>query len=134
MYPAWYKKFTVWRRWQSDIVYTFRTFLQLQTLCQYSAIGILLSEVELYVIQRCRLVHGKLVGGTSAIDCMMYSRGSRDDYDRWLTDYGCDGWSYMDVLPYFIKSEHNMNSQFVGSGEELRLCFNLHLVCVCGLV
>ncbi|KAK3103023.1 hypothetical protein FSP39_015823 [Pinctada imbricata] len=37
---------------------------------------------------------------------MAYVRGSRHDYDQWATE-GCDGWSYKDVLPYFIKSEDN---------------------------
>lgn len=64
-------------------------------------------------------MRGKLVGGTSAIDCMMYARGSRQDYDKWASDYHCDGWSYADVLPYFIKSEHNSNADFVKSGNTM---------------
>jgi len=66
--------------------------------------------------KRCRLMRGKLVGGTSSIDCMTYVRGSRSDYDRWAMKYGCAGWSYNDVLPYFIKSQHNTNTEFSQSG------------------
>ncbi|UWQ91099.1 GMC family oxidoreductase N-terminal domain-containing protein [Rhodobacteraceae bacterium M382] len=49
---------------------------------------------------------GKALGGSSAINAMLYVRGHRDDYDAWA-DLGCDGWSWDDVLPYFLKSENN---------------------------
>ena len=39
---------------------------------------------------------------------MMYIRGSREDFDGWARDYGASGWSYEEVLPYFIKSEDNL--------------------------
>ncbi|KAM0730958.1 Glucose dehydrogenase [FAD, quinone] [Formica fusca] len=53
---------------------------------------------------RCNVVSGKAVGGTSVVNFMIYSRGSPIDYDAsWAFDN--PGWSYEDVLPYFIKSE-----------------------------
>ncbi len=48
---------------------------------------------------------GKVLGGTSAINAMMYIRGNRADYDQWR-QMGCVGWGYDDVLPYFTKSEN----------------------------
>ncbi len=48
---------------------------------------------------------GRMLGGGSAINGMMYIRGSRSDYDGWAEQQGCTGWGWNDVLPYFRKSE-----------------------------
>ncbi|MFC3074095.1 GMC family oxidoreductase [Shinella pollutisoli] len=47
---------------------------------------------------------GKVLGGSSSINGMMYVRGNRLDFDDWA-DAGCTGWSYADVLPYFMRAE-----------------------------
>jgi choline dehydrogenase len=47
---------------------------------------------------------GRVLGGTSSINGMLYVRGNPGDYDGWA-QMGCRGWSYADVLPYFKKSE-----------------------------
>ncbi len=49
---------------------------------------------------------GKALGGSSAINAMLYVRGHRDDYDEWA-NLGCDGWSWEDCLPYFRRAENN---------------------------
>jgi choline dehydrogenase len=49
---------------------------------------------------------GKVVGGSSAINGMVYIRGQREDYDAWGAA-GNPGWSWEEILPYFLASEHN---------------------------
>ncbi len=48
---------------------------------------------------------GKTLGGSSSINGMVYTRGHRRDYDHWAA-LGCEGWSYEEVLPHFIRSEN----------------------------
>lgn len=53
---------------------------------------------------------GKLLGGTSSINGMMYSRGNPGDYDRWR-DLGLSGWGFADVLPYFKRMERSWRGE-----------------------
>ncbi|HEY0114054.1 MAG TPA: choline dehydrogenase [Allosphingosinicella sp.] len=48
---------------------------------------------------------GKVLGGSSSINAMLYIRGQRADYDGWR-QLGCEGWAWDDVLPYFRRSQH----------------------------
>ena len=76
-----------------------------------------MSEEEPYADhRRIPAPRGKLLGGCSSINGMMYSRGNRADYDEWAK-MGLSGWSFAEVLPYFIKSEANWrgSSEFHGA-------------------
>jgi choline dehydrogenase len=53
--------------------------------------------------RRISLPRGRVLGGSSSINAMVYIRGNRADYDGW----GIDGWRYDDLLPYFIRAEDN---------------------------
>jgi len=66
------------------------------------------------------LPRGKVLGGCSAINGMVYVRGQKEDYDRWA-ELGNSGWSYDEVLPYFKVSEdcENGANQYHGVGGPL---------------
>ena len=49
----------------------------------------------------------KIIGGGSSINAQLYTRGNAKDYDAWVSEAGCKGWSYREVLPYFVRSEDN---------------------------
>ncbi|QDL06754.1 choline dehydrogenase [Brasilonema octagenarum UFV-E1] len=79
------------------------------------------SEPEPYLKGRKMFCsRGKVLGGSSSINFMMYIRGNPQDYDRWQ-ELGNPGWSYLDLLPYFKKSEHQQRgaSEFHGVDGEL---------------
>jgi choline dehydrogenase len=76
-----------------------------------------MSEPEPYADnRRIPAPRGKVLGGCSSINGMMYSRGNRADYDEWAR-MGLPGWSFAEVLPYFRKSEANWRgeSEFHGT-------------------
>ena len=54
---------------------------------------------------------GRTLGGSSSTSSMIYTRGSRYDYDSWRDEYGCTGWGYTDLLPYFRRSEANSRGE-----------------------
>ena len=90
---------------------------------------------------------GKVLGGSSSINGLVYIRGQREDFDLWR-DLGCPGWGFEDVLPYFIRSEdqqrgadryhgvggplavsdpvapHPLCDAFIAAGQERGLPFN----------
>lgn len=65
---------------------------------------------------------GKVLGGSSSLNAMIYIRGHRHDYDQWR-DLGNPGWGYSDVLPYFKRSEDQERgaSEFHGAGGPLHV-------------
>ena len=65
---------------------------------------------------------GKVLGGSSSINAMIYIRGLREDYDHWAAQ-GNAGWGFDEVLPYFRKGEHNMRGAdaWHGSGGPLHV-------------
>ena len=70
---------------------------------------------------------GKVLGGSSSINAMLYVRGNRWDYDHWAA-LGNPGWSYDEVLPLFKRSEHNeqFTDAFHGQGGPLNVTYPRH--------
>ena len=64
--------------------------------------------------RRCNWPRGKVLGGTSVLNAMLYIRGNAKDYDRWAA-LGNKGWSYREVLPYFKKSEDMRVNEYTDS-------------------
>lgn len=66
---------------------------------------------------------GRVLGGCSSINGMIYMRGQREDYDEWARLCGDDGWRWDNVLPLFKRSEdhHRGPSEFHGAGGEWRV-------------
>ena len=52
---------------------------------------------------------GRVLGGGSSVNGMVYMRGQHRDYDDWVSEHGCTGWSYKDVLPVFRRQECNID-------------------------
>lgn len=80
--------------------------------------------------RRCALARGRGLGGSSVIDYMLYSRGHAADFERWASA-GNNGWSFKDVLPYFLKSERstlryqkNVSHHHHNTGGDLNVEFN----------
>jgi len=65
---------------------------------------------------------GKVLGGSSSINAMIYTRGHRQDFDAWAAQ-GNPGWSFAEVLPYFKRAEHNERGAdaWHGSGGPLNV-------------
>ena len=72
--------------------------------------------------RRLSCPRGKLIGGSSSINGMIYVRGNPSDFDYW-EESGAKGWSYADVLPYFIRQEnsHSVESSWRGSNGPLHI-------------
>lgn len=78
------------------------------------------------VDHKCAFPRGKALGGSSVINYMIYNRGNRNDFDRW-SQAGNYGWSWNEVLPYFMKSERStkdLDPQFHGRNGWLSVGYN----------
>ena len=75
-----------------------------------------------------RYTQAKVIGGGSTINAQLYTRGNAKDYDAWVNEAGCKGWSYPEVLPYFIRSEDNQRlvNAYHGYGGPLGVSYPIN--------
>ncbi|XP_064459363.1 uncharacterized protein LOC135369775 [Ornithodoros turicata] len=66
--------------------------------------------------KRSRWTRGKVLGGTSVLNGMVYVRGNKEDYEGWVENFGATGWSYEDVLPYFKEIETFYVPEYANNG------------------
>lgn len=59
---------------------------------------------------------GKMLGGSSSMNSLLYVRGNRQNYDDWASQ-GAKGWRFKDVYPYFLKLENNKDREFLANGK-----------------
>ncbi len=73
--------------------------------------------------RRLFLPRGKMLGGSSSMNAMLYARGNHADYDGWEREHGARGWRYADVLPYFKRHEANaeIRDAYHGDSGELHV-------------
>ncbi|XP_015785701.1 glucose dehydrogenase [FAD, quinone]-like isoform X1 [Tetranychus urticae] len=65
--------------------------------------------------KRSRWPRGRVLGGSSVINVMLYVRGNRLDYEQWVRN-GAVGWSWEEVFPYFLKAEDNRDANIAYNG------------------
>ncbi len=63
----------------------------------------------------------RVLGGGGSINAEVFTRGCPQDFDAWASEFGCEGWSFADVLPYFLRSEDNdtLAGEYHGVGGPL---------------
>ncbi|CAG2116118.1 unnamed protein product, partial [Medioppia subpectinata] len=94
----------------TDIPQNARSLLNTEYNCRYHTV-----PQKWFTPYRVPVPRGRGIGGSSTINNMVYSRGNRQDYDRWVTEFGAYGWSYEEMLSYFVKSENNTDSSVVAT-------------------
>ena len=72
------------------------------------------------ISQTPNLNAGRVMGGGTSINVMIYVRGNKEDYNNWAK-LGNKGWDYSSVLPYFMKTQNFKGKRLPGAGKVLTL-------------
>lgn len=72
---------------------------------------------ESMINRKSHWARGKGLGGSSSINYMLYVRGDPRNFDQWANEFGCDGWSSKECLPFFKKSENLLTSNKIQKGH-----------------
>ena len=76
--------------------------------------------------RRMSVAQGRVLGGSSSVNGMIYIRGQQQDFDDWRDIHGCTGWDYQTLLPYFLRAEDNesLSGPYHGTGGPLPVSEN----------
>lgn len=76
--------------------------------------------------RRMSCAQGRVLGGGSSVNGMIYLRGHTEDYDEWTEKYGCEGWDFKSMLPFFKKAENNetLSGEYHGTNGPLPVSDN----------
>jgi choline dehydrogenase len=76
--------------------------------------------------RRMTVAQGRVLGGSSSVNGMIYIRGQQEDFDDWRDVHGCTGWDYASLLPYFRRAEANesLSDRFHGTDGPLPVSEN----------
>lgn len=112
---------------EEDLLFKIPAIVSLQTFTKNNWDYFTQPQANLYQGLKNKVMRwpaGKALGGTSVLNYMIYARGNRARYDKW-SELGNPGWSYNEVLPYFIKSEkasiQYANYRFHGTKGDLHV-------------
>lgn len=99
----------------SDIPVAYQSLQQTPMDWQYKTVP---QEAACFGLKAKRSLwpRGKVMGGSSTLNALVYVRGAKSDYDNWVRN-GAIGWSWEEVFPYFLKSEDNKDPSVAFNGK-----------------
>lgn len=91
-------------------------FLLFQNGVKFGRVYCQCYNIYSFHLQELPFPSGKMVGGSSSFNSLIYVRGNKKNFDDW-EQLGATGWSFKDVFPYFLKLEDNRDPEYLWNGN-----------------